>query len=337
MKRGFFILVLALACSSCASILTGKRSQVKIHTDKSVPIVVDRDTINWVGGGPITWRVENKKMPLPIIVLDSTQRQPFLAIKAHKPFTYWLNAVPFFYFGGFLVDEVTGLKWRYPRNIYITSDSTGLSYLPYVPMEPEMLERKNKVTFAPLSVINAYHPAWELGYERLQGDRGAIQFTFGIFRSWENNYARNSRGFKTSVEKKFYLRNQRTTRFYLSGVLEYIHKNHDANLQFEVVDAQGNLVQPVQVFNQLMTIEKRFVSLKPRFGVETYITPRFVVEGFFGLGIRSRVVRHQNNNPFIRFREDLDLFFVDTEYLSNRPTINFGLDFDLNFRLAWVF
>jgi len=336
MKKGFLLLILIFCCTSCATILTGKRSRIQIHTNKNVQLIVEGDTIDRAENKPVYMEVRNNKHPLPIVVKDGSNQQ-FLAVGSHKPFTYWLNAIPIIYFTGFLVDEISGRKWRYPRKIYIESNESGISFLPYMPMDSSLLVRKNKINFTPLSLVNGYHPAWEFGYERLHGTSRATQVSVSLFRSWNNDFARNSKGFKLGLEEKFFFRSQDRMRVYGSLSLEYWHKEHDALLNLLVVDAQGDPAIPWRTFSRLTTIRKQFIGIVPRIGIQQYITPRLVLEGYFGVGFRARKVQHLNRSPFTQHEDDFDWFFTDVEYLSNRETKNITPNFDLNFRIAWVF
>lgn len=336
MKNTCLFLILVVFSSSCASVLTGRYSRVEINTTRNVPLVIDGDTISRKDNQPIPAYVKNERGSLPIVVLDST-RTRLIAVRSKKPVSYWANVFTPYVFSGFLVDEITGLKWHYPKKILIDVDGVGNSYLPYVPMADSVLARKNMITFAPIQLINAYHPAVEFGYERLQGRDWATHMSLGIWRSWDNNYSRNSSGFKATLEQKRFLRNASSTRFYLSMALEYIHKDHDANLWLTPIDALGNVVLPQINFLQSTRVEKRFISLTPRIGVQTYLTSRLVGEAFVGVGLRSRKVRHANVSPFARYEEDFDTLFFDTEYLSNRPINDFTLNLDFNFRVGYVF
>lgn len=336
MKQGLILVVLILFCSSCASVFNGKRSNVKIHSEQMVDLVVDGDTILRSDNNPVYLDVENRKRPMFITVLDSAG-QGSLAVTPHKPATYWLNVIPVIYFAGFLVDEITGLKWRYPRNIYIQSQGNLYSYLPYLPMDSTLLERKNKITFAPFSLVLEYHPAVEFGYERLHGSRSATQLSLGFLRSWNNEYARNSRGIKASLEHKLFFRNQNKLRLYTALALEYLHKDHDADLSMEVIDSDGNAVFPFNRFVRRTTVQKRFIALTPRIGFQSYLTPRLVAEGFFGAGLRARDVTHENSVPFARHVGNFEWLLFNDEYVSNREIRNITINFDLNFRLAWTF
>ena len=335
MKKGFLLLILVICCTSCASIFNGRRSKMQIHTNKNVQLVVEGDTIQRESNAPVFLDVKNNKHPLPIVVIDST-RQEFLAISSHKPGSYWLNIISP-WFSGFLVDEISGLKWKYPHKIYINATEEDISFLPYLPMDSTLLQRRNKITFTPFQLINAYHPSWEIGYERMHSQTRATQFTLGLLRSWDNDFSRNSKGFLAGAEHKYFLRSQEKTRWYASLSLEHLRKDHDAFLRFVITDAQGNTEFPWRTFLRLTTVEKRFVSLTPRIGFQHYVTPQLVLDGFFGIGLRYRNVKHQGTIPFTRHIDDFEWIFIDEEFASNREANHFRPSFDLNIRLAWAF
>ncbi len=336
MKQSILFLALVLLSSSCASIINGKRSNVNIKTSRATNLVVEGDTVLRDTNDIVYLNVENDRAPLRVTAFDSLGNHPYFVNSKTSP-TYWLNtfSMPFF-FSSFLVDEIVGLKRRYPRNIYIDVDGRNNSYLPYFPMDSTLLERRNKLTFAPVSIVHEYHPAFEFGYERLHKNDFATQVTLGVFRSWDNNFARNSKGIKVSIEEKYFFRSQTRTRFYASFILEHLNKTHEADLDFVTVDSQGNRQWEDGQFTQRTTVEKRFYNFTPRIGFQSYISERLIVEGFFGIGLRHRDVRHRNVVPSARFGSGFDDWF-DIESDSNRPGREMGGNFDLNFRIGWVF
>lgn len=336
MKHTLLLLALVLLSSSCASIINGKRSNVNIKTSRGTNLVIEGDTLLRDSNQTVYLTVENDRSPLQVTAFDSIRSKPYF-IQSKTSATYWLNvfSMPFF-FTGFLADEVIGMKRRYPRNVYIDVDGINNSYQPYFPMDTALLARKNKITFAPLSIVHEYHPAFEFGYERLHKNSFATQVTLGVFRSWDNNYARNSKGVKVSVEEKYFFRSQTRTRFYSSFVVEHHNKTHEADLNFVTVDSQGNPQWRDGQFRQRTTVEKRFYGFTPRFGFQSYLSERLIVEGFFGIGLRHRQVRHRNVLPSARYDSRFGEWF-DIEEDSNRPGKEMGANFDLNFRIGWVF
>lgn len=335
MKQGLLFLALVLLCSSCASIINGNRSNVNIKTSRATNLVIEGDTVLRDSNETVFLRVENDRGPLRVTTFDSLGTKP-LFISSKTSGTYWLNGLtaPIF-FAGFLVDEITGMKRRYPKNVYIDVDGINNSYLPYYPMDTTILELKNKITFAPVSIVHEYHPAFEFGYERLHKKSFATQVSLGIFRSWSNNYARNSKGFKASIEEKYFFRNQTRTRLYVGFAIEHHNKQHDADLRFVTVDNQGNTLWENGTFRQRITVKKHFFGFTPRVGFQTYLSRRLVAEGFGGIGLRHRSVRHLNSSPNTRFTTDWEWFDIETD--SNRPGRSVSFNWDLNFRIGWVF
>lgn len=336
MKQGLLFLAIAFLSSSCAAIISGKHSNVNVRTDKTTNLVVEGDTILRDSNETVYLKVENDRAPLKVTAFDSTDSKPYYIRSKTSP-AYWLNgfSAPFF-FSGFLLDEIIGLKKKYPRNVYIYTEGGSYGYLPYFPMDSTLLERKNKITFAPISIVHEYHPAFEFGYERLHKNNFATQVTLGVFRSWDNNFARNSKGIKASIEEKYFFRNQTRTRFYASFVFEHHRKTHEADLDFVTVDNQGIPQWENGQFRQRTEVEKRLYGFTPRIGFQTYVTDRLMVEGFFGMGLRHRNVRHLNVDPSARY--DTGFWeWLDIDYESNRPGRNVTSNWDLNFRIGWVF
>jgi hypothetical protein len=336
MKSTLLLLALILLSSSCATVINGRRTNVNVRTSRTTNLVIEGDTVLRDSNQTVLLRVENDRDPLRITTFDSLGTKP-LFIRSKTSPTYWLNAVTIPVFAtGFLFDELTGQKWKYPRNIYIDVDGDNNSYLPYFPMDSSLLARKNKLTFAPLSIIHEYHPAFEFGYERIHGEHWGTQISLGVFRSWPTEYARNSKGVKISLEEKYFFRNENNTRYYVGFALEHHHKSHESDMSFINLDAQGFPIWEAGTFTQRVTVQKRFFGFTPRIGFQTYLRPRLVAEGFFGVGLRYRRVRHPDVSPNVQLNSEFGEWW-DIQYDSNSPGNNTTLNWDLNFRLAWTF
>lgn len=335
-KRGLFLLVIILSLNSCATVFNGRFSNVNVQTSRATNLVIEGDTVLRDTNETVFLRVANDKTNLEISTFDSTGTKDVFVYWKTAP-SYWANIITGpFYFTGFLVDEITGKKKRYPRNVYIDVDGVGNSYLPYFPMDTTLLQKKNKITFAPFSIVQQFHPAFEFGYERLHKGNFATQVSLGIFRSWNNGFARNSKGFKVSVEEKYFFKSQSKLRLYGSLVFEHHNKRHDADIDFVNVDNQGEIIWDSR-FTQRITVDKQFFALTPRVGFQAYLTPQLVLEGFFGLGLRHRQVAHLNVNPSAIEDFDSEGWFWDVDFGSNRAETRFGSNWDLNLRFAWVF
>lgn len=322
------IIILTLS-TSCATIINGPYSSVSIKSNKGVNYVFQGDTILNKVNEPVTFPIKNSKDPFTISVFTEEQSKT-VAILPKTAKVYWLNLFSP-YFSGFLVDEITGKKRNYPKKVFIDIDKPGFSYLPHYPIKEGLLNKRNKLGVNPFSLLFAHHPSIEVSYERLHGDILATQFTYGHLLSRDNDYSRNTEGFKLILEEKYFFKNEEKTRWYLGLAAEFLHKTHDADLSFKIEAQQNSFFY----FKERTRIEKTFISMTPRIGFQHYLVDRFVLELFAGAGLRYRETDYPDvPENYIETYED---WLFDLKYESNRKDSRMSANFDFNFRISWVF
>tara|TARA_R100000005_G_scaffold96660_1_gene85654 strand:- start:1515 stop:2507 length:993 start_codon:yes stop_codon:yes gene_type:complete len=330
MRHTFLLIGLIWLVSSCASVINGRYSQINIKSDEAVNYIYNGDTVINKLNEPIAFVAKNSREPLAVSVFTE-EKSKQVYILPRKASVYWLNALSP-YFSGFLVDEITGKKWEYPRKVFINMDLPGNSYTPYFPMDSTLLYRKNKIGFNPFSLAMGYHPGIEVAYERLHGNKWATQFSYSHFLSRDNDFARNSKGYKIILEEKYFFRNKEKMRWYIGLAAEYLYKKHDADIRYYTIPKPGERFY----FKERTRIRKEFTSITPHIGFQHYLTRAFVIETYFGVGLRYRKTTHplipENYIQQPGFREWFDL-----SYDSNKMESTLSTNLDFNLRLNWVF
>tara|TARA_R110001592_G_scaffold65325_4_gene200562 strand:+ start:889 stop:1890 length:1002 start_codon:yes stop_codon:yes gene_type:complete len=333
MRHTFLLLGLLWLVSSCATVINGRYSQVSIKSDEAINYIYEGDTVINKLNEPVTFVARNSREPIAVSIFTEKQsKQVYILPK--KATVYWLNTFSP-YLSGYLVDEITGKKWRYPRKVYINMDLPGNSYTPYFPMDSTLLYRKNKIGFNPFSFALAYHPGVEVSYERLHGDKFGTQLSYTHFLSRDNEYARNAKGFRLNIEEKYFFRSYEGTRLYLSLAAEFLHKTHDADIDFYTQTASYERFY----FSERTKIEKTFYSLTPHIGIQHYLSKSLVVETYIGLGLRYRKTTHSwiPDNYTYRVYDPFLWEWLDIEYVSNKQETRISGNMDLSFKLSWAF
>ncbi len=201
-----------------------------------------------------------------------------------------------------------------------------------------LLWPKHKINFTPYSLFSTYHPGIEVGYERLLNNRFSIESHISLLTDRDNEYARNTRGFILGFETKYYRNFTSKSRWYYALAIEWLDKQHDAELHFTAVPYQDyQTLTRSDYFSRMVTVDKSFLTLTARIGVQQYITSRFILEVYFGGGIRDRDVKHINadNIPGRHFWRDYRDW--DIEYDSNKVGSERIFKPEVNVRLAWTF
>lgn len=333
--KAALFLILVVFTSSCATVLNKRYGKTEITTSETVNYVYQGDTLLNKINTPFTVYKKREKAPLEVQLFnDSTSRK--LIIGSKKSWVYWANSTSYFFLG-FLVDEISKRKFTYPKKVYVDLSQTEISYLPYVPMTPDLILKKNRISVTPTSWIGRYHPGIELSFQRLHGSKFATQVSYSHLISRQTPYARDTKGFKLGIEEKFFIQNTNDYRIYTSLTFEYLRKNHQDSFNFLIPDDTPDNPFDNDRFTQSVEIEKRFLSITPRIGFEKYLSKRLVFDSYFGLGFRYRRVRLPGISTDSLFEDESDSIWGDYRYSSNKPNNNLTVSFDLNFRLGWTF
>ncbi len=326
------LLLICMSISSCATLLNKRQSVITFQTSENVDYVFKGDTLVHENTNKFARVYRNKKQPITLTFINKDYERQ-INIRPKKVGLYYLNVFSPYWLG-FGVDELTRRKWTYPKNVFVNMEKG--SYLPYFPMDTSMvLNKPNRLSLTPLAPLGNQHPGIELSYQRALGMKYAAQITYKQFIPAQSDLAKNATGFSLGFELKRYYRNTTNSRFYLSANLEYLHKNHEAVLRYSEPQDFIQQEEPVAIWS-LIGIEKRFISMVPRFGIEYYLTKRLLVDGYFGVGLRYRNVSHKNTPHGLVLSATYWEWF-DIEYDSNRPTQSFSANLDLNFKIAYSF
>lgn len=331
------LLGLILFSSSCATLMNKSYMEITVRTEQPLNFILEGDTIMNESGEDFTFFRKNDVEPIPLKVYndEGVKRLPIFARKS--PW-YWANAtlIGAYVVGapvGALVDELTGKKWTYPKQVYIDMNSPK-GYLYYFPMDSSYHQYKNRISITPLSSVELYHPGIEFSYLRHHDTESATQLTFSSLLSRNNEHSREAEGFEIGIEHKIYLRNAERTRLYVSGSFDYLNKDH--RIEADLWAPEEDTPQwEWDRFRRLVTIEKRFYNFTPRIGIEQYLTRRLVLEAYTGIGVRYRDVRMPGIDP--ETVAPNDGWFWDSDRFSNSPRKNIGLNLDANFRLGIQF
>lgn len=332
MKQLVGLLIILLISTSCTAILNSRNSGIQFKSNEAAEFIVHGDTIATEADQSFLIAVENSRQPITVAVSTETQEKN-LKIKPYKPAYYWANFAS--YGIGFIVDEIAKKKFTYPKKIYVDFTDSINTYLPYFPMQQSLISDKNKLSISPIALVGQFHPGIEVSYQRLFGENLAIQLGINKFIEKDNDYSRNVGGFRLNLEGKNYFRNQEKNRFYSSLNIEYLRKDHEADFDVYVRGVPDDFTDD-EFFIQRFSVEKRFISLTPRIGFEHYITPKLVLDAFFGIGVRYRETRVLNTDPTYDL-SDGGWGWFDNSYLSNRPRSTMTFNFDMNFKIGWVF
>lgn len=336
MKQIIGLVLLVTLISSCSTIVNQPYQDINLRSNESARLLIAGDTLTLTENQTLSVNVKRVRKPLKIVVLDEVKNSR-IDITSYRPAHYWANVATLGV--GFIVDEIGNRHRVYPKKIFLDLNNSRALYTPYFPMPERLIKDRNRLSITPAVLMGRFNPGLEVSYQRLVGSKLAIQLSMTSLFNRDNEYSRNASGFRAGLEIKKYNRNQEKTRFYSSVNLEYFEKNHLADFtvwdEDETVNRDDNFYNDIDSESRL-TVDKTYVSLTPRVGIEHYLTKKLVVDGFFGMGVRYRQSQVSGLDPDLSIKSDFfSQLFEST--LSNRPRNTLTLNFDLNVRIGWVF
>ena len=128
MRQTFYILIVSLFMTSCATILNQPYTNVQVNTTEPSKIIYRNDTIKTINN-KANLCAERKNETLSIVAItDSTTKT--IEIKPRNSFWWWFN-IPYTWGIGMLVDMNNPKRYSYPNKIYINSADTINKYSRY--------------------------------------------------------------------------------------------------------------------------------------------------------------------------------------------------------------
>lgn len=322
--------------SSCATIVNQPYQDINLKSNESATLLIEGDTLTLNENEILSVNVKRGRKPLKIVVINEFKSSQ-IDVTSYRPAHYWANVASLGV--GFIVDEIGNRHRVYPKKVFLDLDNSQALYTPYFPMPERLIKDRNKLSITPSVLAGRFNPGLEVSYQRLVGSKSAIQLSMTSLFNRDSQYSRNASGFRAGIEIKKYNRDQEKTRFYSSVNLEYFEKNHLADFtvwdEDEAVNRDDNFYNDIDSESRL-TVDKTYISLTPRVGIEHYLTEKLVVDGFFGMGLRHRRSQVSGLDPDLSIRRDL-LSNLFESTLSNGPRNALTLNFDLNVRIGWVF
>lgn len=121
MRQTFYILIISVLITSCATILNQPYKNVKVHTTEPSRIVHRNNTVETVNNSANIW-AERKNENLSIIAITDSITKT-IDIRPRLSSAFWANI--YFNWGiGMLVDMNNPKRYTFPKNIYINSTDT---------------------------------------------------------------------------------------------------------------------------------------------------------------------------------------------------------------------
>ncbi|WP_439128095.1 hypothetical protein [Polaribacter sp.] len=297
MKKIGLFLVAIITLNSCATILNGKTTTVKISSDRPSKIIFKKDTIS-INNRKTTIKPKRSKKPLKITVLKDTLQQDFYFEKKISA-TSILNL--YNYGIGLIPDIFTQKIYRYPNNLHFITDSTSnkivLGHKKIVAIPKNKLFVYTSI-LAPFDIFSI--PMLTIGTELFLAKNFSLSAEYGRLFP---NVKLSSHEISYLEEKAFSLRFE--GKWYNGiNLTKNVHLNEYLGLEFRSINSQYNDILDYYEDNTNFTYEniirddfatkKRVTIINLKYGLLVPITKRFYFDFYTGLGLRIKRFNHIN-------------------------------------------
>lgn len=333
----FLLLAFVLTHCSCATIFNSQTTSVTIKTSKPVSLTVNKDTVaNLVTSKTFSLKRDNK----PLVVTASSENlAKTVFVKSKNSLAYWLNLYPNLHlWSGFYIDTKTKKRYTYPKTIYIDLDTVDSSYSTYRPIPKTHKSSLNIFKITPLKVIGLTNPSIETVYERRTGNRFSTQLMASYLLpnvlETSNDFSQNVKGFRLSVEEKFYVKKSAPYGPYLSLEFDYLNNRYNSISNFEEQNGQAKSPDNFEYYSDVFGIKKQTYNLNFKLGHQL-INRKLVFDFYAGLGLRYKNTRH-----FDRINPDDKMEMPrhpNVYYMANLEGKRLTISLPLNARIGWRF
>lgn len=332
-----------ISLTSCATLLNGKATTVKISTDKASQLIYNKDTIA-VSAERIEIYPVRSKLPLEFTIVKDSITKDF-SFKRKTSALFWLN-INWTYGLGMLVDFTNPKRFTYKRNLHFTTDSASNQIV--LSTKKVTLLPKNKwfLYTSPLQAIDAFStPMLTLGTEYFIKNNISLSAEYGKKytdlpdRGFNVSFLKN-KGALYRIEAKWYNAINLTNNVHLNEYLglEYrlIKSQFNENIRYFDFDSRNS--------NDFFTVDdfatKKSVSIiNLKYGILLPLGKQLYFDFYSGFGVRIKNFEYINleYNPSIHTIENDDEWLItDYNQFQNRNIktfFNYSLGFKFGIKL----
>ncbi|WP_400079916.1 hypothetical protein [Winogradskyella sp. R77965] len=336
MKKIILLLYLCLILNSCATLLNGRTTKVKIYAPEGTTIVY-KESHETLNEGKAEIFPERSKDTLRFTVENDSITTTFSFRRKISPLIY-LN-LPYTYGLGVLVDLTNHKRFTYLRNVNVKIDTTSNQFYH---SDEKIIEFKKETVFlytSPLRAMDVFStPMLTLGAEYFFVDDMSISGEYGTryLRKWRYDpkyrFVKHI-GRSIRFELKFYnlanIFNNVRVNEYIGLEARFIRTQTNDDISYRVYNEDISLIR-----NEILTIQNSVDIFNVKYGVNFPIGEQLYLDLYMGFGQRRRTIKNPNNSyqNYTRydFYNDDNWIFPDRpryEGIDDLNTFNFSLGF----------
>ena len=332
-----YVLLLLFFCCSCATVFNSHEQQIQLHTNEPTQLIVATDTLS-VKSTQHFFSAKRKKEVLPITIIgDSLQR--YIELQTHDSFAYIAN-----YFNpnvsillGYLIDRKADKRFAYPTIVSVDLNENQRDYYDY----NRFKKAKQLLKFTPIKFVGFHNASIEVAYERTTGEDFSTQLMASyLLPSSIADYGIkprfNTKGFRFSIEERFYFKKDAPYGPYFALELDYLKKKHLANSFFSNQESIDTIDETMyREYEDTFLVNTRFLSTNFKFGYQKEFEKIFV-DFYLGIGRRYRTTSHkQRDNPSDFIIVPHGHFNLHHNRIKSGKSTSISLP--LNLRIGWRF
>jgi hypothetical protein len=341
MKKISLSFITILILNSCASILNGERTSIKISSDNESEIVFKKDTlaINRKRGfiNPI-----RSKRTLTITVLKDSLKDNFY-LKPKLSNLFWGN-ISFNYGLGILVDLSSDRRFTYKQNLHFVTDTIANKIILSNKKIAIMPKNKFLLYTSPLQFLDFFSiPMPTLGTEYFIKKNISLSAEYG-FRNLN---------FRNSPHNISYLKGKASTyrfetKFYNNiNLTNNVHLNEYLSLEFREIKSQYNDIISYRLednpnqdnyFTDDFATKKTVTIINLKYGLFVPIGKTFYLDFYSGFGVRIKNFNHINleydkSIHQIYYEDDIVFDFKEFKNYTQKSFLNYSLGFKFGIKL----
>ncbi|MEO6684172.1 MAG: hypothetical protein ABIN48_15215 [Ginsengibacter sp.] len=309
-----------------------------ILTSEPSSLTIDKDTIGQVAASR-SLEVKRNKEPLTITVFNDSLSKT-VNIKSKNSFAYWLNVYPNWHFWtGFYIDTKTKKRYTYPRTVYVDLGGSDSTYLTYNPVSDPLNKQTHIFKLTPLKIVGFSNPSVELSYELKTSRSFSTQIMASYMLPFSvieiaNDFKPEMKGYRVSLEERFYLKKSAPLGTYLSFEINYLNNQYKDIWYFGVKEIYTDTTYNFTNYPDTFGVKKQTYSLNFKYGYQK-IFNRFSIDIYAGLGLRYKDVKHFDR---IKPEDEMELpRHPNMYYMTNREGKYWTISIPLNIKIGWAF
>jgi hypothetical protein len=303
-----------------------------IITSEPSSLVIGKDTVKNITTSKLL-KVDRNKRPITVKVYKDSLTKT-ININSKNSIAFWSN-LGFCYGLGMLLDMNNPKRYAYPKTVYINVANKDSSYLTYNPLDKHL----NILKITPLKIVGLDFPSIEISYER----RTNRNFSTQLMASYllpnglsdiGYEFKPNIKGFRLSIEEKYYLEKSAPFGPYVSFEFNYLNNQYRDVWNFGIKNIYSDTSYNNTNYPDTFGIKKQTYSFNFKLGYQI-IVKRLSFDFYAGLGLRYKDVRHFDRiNPNDKMEMPRHPNFY---YITNLEGKYWTISIPLNVRIGWTF